>query len=55
MDLRGHSNAKQFSGVLSGHDCTLRDRAKDQERIRRQILLLELEGLRQLFANTGSN
>jgi len=28
MRLRGYSNPKQFSDVLSAQDCTLRDRAK---------------------------
>jgi hypothetical protein len=28
MGLRGYNNPRQFSDVLSGQDCTLRERAK---------------------------
>jgi hypothetical protein len=31
MGLRGYSNPKQLSDVLSGQDCTLRERAKVTE------------------------
>jgi hypothetical protein len=56
MGLFGYNNPRQLPDVLSGQDCTLRERAKNeprQESVARQVPLWDMEAPLALAADSG--